>query len=179
MSSGKKRKKRGSVGKKILYLFTSLLGVIVILMSCAYGAFYHYYSRMNIVRSGEDFEYVSGADLIQDDEFDKDTMSAEDLKQLEEIDQEYKPGNINYDFSDTSITNIMIVGTDSRERGRYRSNSDAMVLVSINKKTKKLFITSFMRDIFVDVPAGGNHKNAGKAKLNSAFGYRRLRITLE
>ena len=171
MSSGKKRKKRGSVGKKILYLFTSLLGVIVILMSCAYGAFYHYYSRMNIVRSGEDFEYVSGADLIQDDEFDKDTMSAEDLKQLEEIDQEYKPGNINYDFSDTSITNIMIVGTDSRERGRYRSNSDAMVLVSINKKTKKLFITSFMRDIFVDVPAGGNHKNAGKAKLNSAFGY--------
>ncbi len=172
MKSGKRSSKRSSLGKKILYVFTSLLGVVVILMSCAYGAFYHYYSRMNIISEGEeDFEYVSDAEIRQGEDIDTDTMSEEDLKKLEEIERSYKPGGISFDFSDSDITNIMIAGTDSRMRGRYRTNSDSMVLVSINRKTKKIFFTSFMRDILVDVPKGGNHLKAGKAKLNSAFGY--------
>ena len=172
MRSGKKSKKRSSVGKKLLYLCTSLLGVIVILISCAYGAFYHYYSKMNIVTADDErMQYVSAAEISPGDDIDTDNLSEEDLKQLEEIDQTNTAGDINFDFSDSNITNIMIVGTDYRGMGRYRSNSDAMVLISINKKTKKLFITSFMRDILLDVPKGGNHLQAGKAKLNSAFGY--------
>lgn len=172
MRSGKKTQKRSSVGKKLLYILTSLFGVVVILLSCVYGAFYHYYSKMNIVTTDdENAQYVSNAEIRPGDDIDTDHLSEEDLKQLAEIDQTYKAGDINFDFSDSNITNIMIVGTDYRGMGRFRSNSDAMVLISINKNTKKLFITSFMRDILLDVPQGGNHKQAGKAKLNSAFGY--------
>lgn len=170
MKSGK-QKKRSSVGKKLLYILTSLLGVVVILMSCAYGAFYHYYSKMNIVAAGEeDFLTVSDSEPNNDD-LDVNTMTDDEKAQLEEMNNSYKPGNVDYDFSDPDITNIMILGTDSRRRGRYRTNSDAMVLVTINKKTNKLFISSFMRDILVDIPKGGNHKEAGKGKLNAAFGY--------
>ena len=170
LKSGK-QKKRSSVGKKLLYILTSLIGVVVILMSCAYGAFYHYYSKMNIVAAGEeDFLTVSDSEPNNDD-LDVNTMTDEEKAQLEEMNNSYKPGNIDYDFSDPDITNIMILGTDARLKGRYRTNSDAMVLVSINKRTNKLFISSFMRDILVDIPKGGNHKTEGKGKLNAAFGY--------
>ena len=119
----------------------------------------------------EDYLYVSDAEIRQGEDIDTTTMSEEDLKKLEEIEQSYKPGQINYDYSKADVTNIMILGTDYRKRGRFRTNSDAMVMVSINKTTKKIFISSFLRDILVDVPKGGNHKEAGKAKLNSAYGY--------
>ena len=172
MKSGKKSSKRGGKGRKVLYTFISLLGVAVIIMSCAYGAFVHYYSKMNIISDGEqDFEYVSDAEIRQGEDIDTETMSEADLKKLEEIGQSYTPGEIDYDYNSADVTNIIILGTDSRKKGRYRTNSDAMVLVSINKTTKKIFISSFLRDILVDVPKGGNHKQAGKSKLNSAYGY--------
>lgn len=171
MKSGNKSSSRGGVGKKLLYILVSLVGVVVIFMSCAYGAFYHYYSKMNIVADGEeDFEYLSDADIKDSDDLDTDKMTEEEKQQLEDV-AAYHPGEIKFDFSDTDITNIMIVGTDCRGKGRYRTNSDAMVLMTINRKTKKLFITSFMRDTLVDIPKGGNHKEAGKGKLNAAFGY--------
>ena len=171
LKSGKKSSKKGSVLKKISYVLISLLGVVVILMSVAYGAFYHYYSKMNIVDGNDDFEYVSDAEFRQGDDIDTEKMNDEELEKLREIELSYKPGELKYDFSDPDIINIMIAGTDSRLMGRYRTNADSMVLVTINKKTKKIFFSSFMRDILVDIPKGGNHKEAGKGKLNAAFGY--------
>ena len=168
MKSGKKITKRSSVGKKILYTFTALLGVAVILMSCAYGAFYHYYSRMNIVKDGEDgFEYVSDAQARKGIDLDTDTMTDEEKKELDEIDLN---NDNEFVYSEGDVINVMVLGTDARLRGRYRTNSDAMVLVSINKKTKKIVISSFLRDILVDIPEN-KKKKAGKGKLNAAFGY--------
>ena len=163
-------RKNGSTGKKILYVFTSLLGVVVILMSVAYGGFYHYYSKLNIVQN-DDFEYVSQIEIRPGQDIDYTKVTEGDLKNLGEYDKSTDSDEIVYDFSDPDIINIMLVGTDGRKKGLWRTNSDSMVLVSINKKTKKLFFTSFMRDILVDIPQGGNHKEAGKAKLNAAFAY--------
>ncbi len=170
MNSGRRKSKRSKTVTKLLYVFTSILGVVVILMSCAYGAFYHYYSKMNIVTGNEDnFEDVTGTDVQDGDEI-SNNMSEDEKRQLDELANSYGNGKLDFDFSDSDITNVMILGTDSRARGRYRTNSDAMVLVSINKKTKKIFITSFMRDILVDIPENPKRK-AGKGKLNAAFGY--------
>ena len=80
MKSGKKSSKKGSVLKKISYVLISLLGVVVILMSVAYGAFYHYYSKMNIVDGNDDFEYVSDAEFRQGDDIDKEKMNDEELE---------------------------------------------------------------------------------------------------
>ncbi len=155
-------------GKKILYALTALLGVVVILMSCAYGVFYHYYSKMNIVKDGEEsFEHVSDAEIQKGVDLDIDNLTDAEKK---ELDQLVQTNEFNFDFSDKDIFNVMILGTDARMRGRYRTNSDAMVLVSINKKTKKIYFSSFMRDILVDIPEN-KKKKAGKGKLNAAFGY--------
>lgn len=50
-----------------------------------------------------------------------------------------------------NVINILLVGTDGRtvtERGR----SDTMILISINKDTKQIVITSFLRDIYLYIP---------------------------
>lgn len=49
------------------------------------------------------------------------------------------------------IINIMLVGQDRRP-GQFRQRSDAMILCTINKKTKTLTMTSFLRDLWVRIP---------------------------
>ena len=58
--------------------------------------------------------------------------------------------------------NILLVGLDSR-KDNYTGRSDSMILCTINKKSKKFVMTSFLRDSWVDIP--GN----GKEKLNAAY----------
>ncbi len=62
------------------------------------------------------------------------------------------------------VQSVLIIGTDGRtedDRGR----SDSMILVSMNKKTNKLYMTSFMRDCYVDIPGYGSNK------LNAAYAF--------
>lgn len=80
---------------------------------------------------------------------------------------------------DTTIThknlvNIMLVGQD-RRNGGGRSNSDVMILCTFNTKDKSITLTSFMRDLYVNIPG------AGMNKLNAAYpmgGYTLLGETL-
>ena len=52
------------------------------------------------------------------------------------------------------IINIMVLGDDARF-DQARSNSDTMILVSINRDTREILLTSFMRDMFVPTQLSG------------------------
>lgn len=61
-----------------------------------------------------------------------------------------------YSISDATpskmdVINILLVGQDRRE-GQERSRSDSMILCTVNKTTKTLTMTSFMRDVWVTIP---------------------------
>ena len=63
------------------------------------------------------------------------------------------------------IINIMLVGQDRRPGQTYRTRSDAMILCTFNKQDNSLTMTSFMRDLYVQIPGvGGN-------KMNHAYAY--------
>lgn len=64
----------------------------------------------------------------------------------------------------SSLINLMLVGQDRRE-GESRERSDAMILASINPKTGRIELLSFMRDLYVEVPG------YGKTRLNHAYWY--------
>ena len=62
------------------------------------------------------------------------------------------------------VKNILVIGTDGRtadDRGR----SDSMILVSLNRKTNEIIMTSFMRDSYVEIPDNGWNK------LNAAYAF--------
>ena len=59
--------------------------------------------------------------------------------------------------------NVLLVGEDARE-GEEGQRTDAMILCTINKKNGTVVLTSFMRDMYVDIPGyGGNRINAAYA----------------
>lgn len=58
------------------------------------------------------------------------------------------------------VVNILLIGNDSRLNGDD-GRSDAMILLSISRKTKTIYMTSLLRDMYVDIPGkGGNRLNA-------------------
>lgn len=66
---------------------------------------------------------------------------------------------------DDDVYNILIIGTDERAtQANYRS--DTMILASIDKKNKKIKLTSFLRDLWVYIP--GKDRSA---KLNATCSY--------
>lgn len=73
------------------------------------------------------------------------------------------------------VVNILVIGSD-RRGGTFVGMTDALILCSFNRETKTLTMTSFLRDMYVDVP--GWHGD----KINIAYavgGFETLNATLE
>ena len=69
--------------------------------------------------------------------------------------------------SDENITNIMLVGQNWREDEQNKL-SDTMILCSINKETKTITLTSFLRDLYIQLP---NYKGkiCGENRINVCY----------
>lgn len=72
-------------------------------------------------------------------------------------------------YYDDNIINILLIGQDRRE-GESRARSDSLILLSLDKNTKSIKMTSFLRDLYVQIPGySDNRINAsyawGGAKL--------------
>ena len=66
----------------------------------------------------------------------------------------------------TKPITILLMGVDTGSKGRketWEGNSDTMILVTVNPKTKRTTMTSLERDLLADV------EGSGEAKLNSAY----------
>lgn len=62
------------------------------------------------------------------------------------------------------VYNILLIGVESLPQfGGERS--DSMILVSINSRDKKIYMTSLMRDMYVQIPGRSDNK------LNAAYAY--------
>lgn len=64
-------------------------------------------------------------------------------------------------YKSDDVTNILLIGVD-RRNPEAASRSDTMMLLSIDRANKKIKLTSFMRDMWVDIPG------EGYAKINSS-----------
>ncbi len=60
------------------------------------------------------------------------------------------------------VVNILLIGQD-RVEGEDRARSDSMILCTFNKKTKQLVMTSFLRDLYVNIPGFGSNR------INAAY----------
>lgn len=74
--------------------------------------------------------------------------------------------------SDSDVQNILIFGTDNHLQGQ-NGRSDSMILVSIDKKHKKIKQTSFLRDLYLPIVG------SSEGKLNSAFAIGGAKLAVE
>ncbi len=70
------------------------------------------------------------------------------------------------------VINILLIGNDSRTQGTD-GRSDAMILLSISNATKTIYMTSLLRDMYVEIPGHG------KNRLNAAYSYGGAELLLE
>lgn len=68
------------------------------------------------------------------------------------------------------IINVLLIGQDARP-GQGRQRSDTMILCTINTEKKTLVMTSFLRDLYVDIPDwNGKSYDDNRLNVNYAFG---------
>ncbi len=66
---------------------------------------------------------------------------------------------------DPNIENILIIGTDSRDVTRERGRSDALIVLSYNKKTNEIKMISILRDSLVPI------EGHGWSRINHAYSW--------
>lgn len=129
---------------------------------------------------------VSKMNKIQKAQLAENQLSEEDLAGLlvEEPTQETEavptettePKPTDPDYGKMGkVINVLLIGQDARE-GEESKNSDTVILVTVNKETKKITMTSFLRDSYVTLnnvvdSNGKGHGGSTKLTLAYALGY--------
>ena len=158
--------------KKIAAIVGIIFGIILLIALVVVGLFLFYTSLfgkwIGTINEGE-YKYNS-SDYVDDSAtLTPEEAEAQLKKQLE--------GMASDPMKDQDVMNILLIGEDLRDtESDDRGNTDAMLMISLNKKQKTITMTSFMRDAWVQI---GNY---GFDKLNAAYwrgGPEMLEDTLE
>lgn len=75
-------------------------------------------------------------------------------------------------LKENGVISVLLIGSDSRTAGD-EGRSDAMILLTISRKTKTIRMTSLLRDMYVEIP--GHEGN----RLNAAYAYGGAQLLLE
>jgi len=146
------KKKKFPLGVRILFGF--LIGVMVV---CA-GAFaYLQYTFSKMHKAEPVQEKVEPEDEV----FEEDENEGSTAEVLQPSDIELL--TTSEIMRDKDVVNILLIGQDKRP-GEGRARSDSMILATLNKKDKSIHLTSFMRDLYVELP-GDYSPN----RLNAAY----------
>lgn len=168
-----------------------VLGVLFLLLAAvplmAYGVFHFYYNKMNIrpVESG----YAAVLDVLDDSDRDNEShvlaeiaddadpsiedSPEEEIKSYEDyLKENLKAQAEELPYDSENVYNILLIGTDARYTDQS-SRSDTMIIVSINKETEKIVMTSVMRDIYCTIPGVGN------TRINHANAYGGVALLLD
>ena len=65
------------------------------------------------------------------------------------------------DETDDGCYDLLLIGADRRDES-WNGNSDTMILVTVNENREQVYLTSFLRDLYADIPGHG------EMKLNAA-----------
>lgn len=91
------------------------------------------------------------------------SQQEETFESDENADDTLSPEDVIWNGADTSvmqdkdIVNLLLIGQDRRE-GQDRQRADSMIMVTLNKKTKQISMTSFMRDLYVQIPGYSDNR---------------------
>lgn len=140
-----KRHYRDSLSRKALKLLCLLLGLVLAVMLCATLAFQHILKQMN---------YVDPAPAQKGG-----SLSLRSAISLSNLGAGGRIGG-----AGSGILNILLIGQDARE-GENQARSDSMILCTFHKETGKLTLTSFLRDLYVEIP--GHSSN----RINAAYSF--------
>jgi LCP family protein required for cell wall assembly len=157
--------------RKYIILIIITLAIILTGTTSLFVVAHSYVSKVNYVPVDE-YDIAEVSTVIEADMEESNPnlqeSTTKEVKNLEtQIDANIANNNStsNVDETEKKVKNILLIGSDSRQGGAT-GRSDTMILLSINENTKKIIATSFLRDIYLQIP-GLSQKN----RLNAAYSY--------
>ena len=157
-AAAKKRKRT----KRTLIIVGVVLAVILILVGMVYGIFRHYYDMMHHDSSETTPSILSS--IAPDDDVDP-TATNSDKNTIDQAKDNIKNNQVSDIAFHDDVYNLLLIGTDARDLENERGRSDSMIIFSINKSTKKITMTSVMRDTYLHIP------EVGYNRINAAYSY--------
>lgn len=162
MDYRKKRKKK-ILHKRKLPIWTRIVIISAALLLSITGLLYIYIQntvgRIEKVDSSA-IEHISpGKETFEVDEDLPDVSSG--IEYLNPDDVIWADADTTV-MQDKDVVNILLIGQDRRE-GEERQRSDSMIMATINKKRKEISLTSFMRDMYVQIPGYSDNR------INAAY----------
>lgn len=153
----KPEKKKKHVGRTVIIVITA---VILAILLAAFLIFRDMYSQLN-TRHHNPVEPTAvpaaAADATPAPDSSSEPASVltdEEKAKLEEMELRSSLAESAEEvMSDKNVYNVLLIGSDGRTEELERS--DAMILVSINKTTKTIWLTSLMRDTQVEIANWG------------------------
>ena len=139
---------------KVLSVFL----VFAIILGTGLGIFIN--SKFNMMGDPEQY-----TDVIYEEEHFSDIDGDVNASNFKDALKNWATTGNDQKMSSKNVVNVLLIGADSRQ-GTNTGNTDVMMLVSLNKKTKQIKLVSFMRDSYLYIE-GKN--NAYCSKLNAAF----------
>jgi len=151
-----KAKTKRSGKRKALVALCSVLAVVLALMLGITFAATSFMNQMNRV-DGSELGTISAEemqDYLSNEMQENSDISGPSIND-NDVDWGDMIGSILGDSDD--VINILLIGQDRRE-GEARARSDSMILCTVNRNTKSIVLTSFMRDLYVQIPGYGNNR---------------------
>lgn len=151
-------------------IFVLILAVLVVALTAGFV-----YSKMSKIRKAQDGPNQLTDDVLAGLLAEDPTGSYADDFETEPMDTTV-PKETSPDYGKTGkVINVLLIGQDARE-GEESKNADTVILVTIDKETKKITMTSFLRDAYVSLNGledinGSLHYGATKLTLVYAMGY--------
>jgi len=165
---GRQPKKKGKKALLIVVL------VLLLLIGAVAGAGIYLYREMigkiNIVEVQEQ-EYTMSDELLAMMGTEPSTEATEAPATTEPtVEQTTAPTEPDV-LKPEDILNVLVVGQSHRE-GESSRLADTIILVTLNKKTAEVTLTSFLRDTYVDLPDYMGHSCGwNRINTNYALGY--------
>lgn len=159
--AGKTKNKHNKLGHRRIHpaIWITAL-VLTVLIGAGYLCFSHFYSRLNFQLSKEDM--ISTL---------KESISSGEVEAGEEL-----PIDEGWDYKSADVMNLLLIGVDNDyyDGMNDRGNADGLMILSVNKSTKQIVLSSLMRDVKVSVPGAGY-----KTKLTLVYHYEGLETLID
>jgi LCP family protein required for cell wall assembly len=152
-----KKSKKGKIILGVVLALCVLIGSVIAVV-------YHYIGKINYTPLDE-FGLATAVPTDEiDEEIDPSLPAEEDPGEIELADGEL--------LRSADVQNILLIGSDKRDGGDY-GRSDSMMLVSIDRKTHRVIMTSFSRDLYVKIEGVKDNR------INVAYGYGGPKLLIE
>lgn len=154
-----KGKKRNALAKAFLIVLAVLLALALVVSLFAYLYLDSMLSLMDRLPQQENTLSSSEIEQIENETDPVDPDFSGPVIDPTDVTWATEPAEL---IEGNQLIHILLIGQDRRS-GEGRQRSDAMILCTVNKRTRTITLTSFLRDLYVQIP--GYQDN----RLNAAY----------